>query len=206
MEYPVFEGRVLELVYKTDARLTPQFVAYKLGCPVGRAQALLEQMAGSGILSLESDDAGALYFDMAGRPAASGEPLSWQDRPASDGAASTPAAPSPSSWPAGTSWPAAPAAPVVVHVAAPVMVAPPKSVAVAILLAILFGPLGMLYATVAGGLVMMIVSLLVGIATLGAGWIVTWPVCVIWAALSAGAYNDRIRQPVGGGGPRPGGI
>jgi len=67
-----------------------------------------------------------------------------------------------------------------------------KSMAVAIILAILFGPLGMLYSTVMGGVVMIALSILVGIFTLGFGLFITWPVCVIWAAVAANSYNKNI--------------
>ena len=60
-----------------------------------------------------------------------------------------------------------------------------KNTGVAIILAIIFGPLGMLYSTVAGGIIMMIVSFVVALFTLGLGLIITWPICVIWAAVAA---------------------
>lgn len=66
-----------------------------------------------------------------------------------------------------------------------------KSMAVAIILAILFGPLGMLYSTVMGGVVMIALSILVGIFTLGFGLFITWPVCVIWAAVAANSHNKK---------------
>lgn len=50
-----------------------------------------------------------------------------------------------------------------------VIVGKQKSVGVAFLLAFLFGPLGLLYASVVGGIVMIIVSGLVAIVTLGFG-------------------------------------
>jgi len=75
----------------------------------------------------------------------------------------------------------------------PVMVVTPtKSVGIAVLLAIFFGPLGMLYATVLGGIVMLIVSMLVALVTLGFGLFLTWPICVVWAAIATNAYNKRI--------------
>ncbi|RPI18843.1 MAG: FHA domain-containing protein [Ignavibacteriae bacterium] len=68
----------------------------------------------------------------------------------------------------------------------------PKSVGVAITLAIFFGPLGMLYSTITGGLVMLGVSLLLGILTFGFSFFFTHPVCVVWAALAADAENKKI--------------
>jgi len=66
-----------------------------------------------------------------------------------------------------------------------------KSMGVTILLTILFGPLGMFYSTIVGGIVMLIISVLVGIFTLGVGFLITWPICIIWAAV---ATNDSNKQ------------
>jgi len=75
---------------------------------------------------------------------------------------------------------------------APVVVAPLKSIGIAILLTFLFGPLGMFYSTIAGGLVMLLVSIVVAAVTLGFGLIFTYPICIIWGAVAASSYNDRI--------------
>lgn len=67
-----------------------------------------------------------------------------------------------------------------------------RSVGVAFLLTLFFGPIGLLYATVTGGLVMIAVELMVfllGVVTLGLGWVlffVTWVVCIIWGCIAAG--------------------
>jgi hypothetical protein len=73
-----------------------------------------------------------------------------------------------------------------------VVVKTQKSMGVTILLTIFFGPLGMFYSTITGAIVMMIVSLLVGLFTLGIGLIFTWPVCVIWAAVASNNYNKSL--------------
>ena len=52
-----------------------------------------------------------------------------------------------------------------------VVVTPTKSTGVAILLTILFGPVGMFYSTIAGAIVMILVSLVVAVLTLGLGLI-----------------------------------
>jgi hypothetical protein len=74
----------------------------------------------------------------------------------------------------------------------PAVVVSPKNVGVSIILTVLFGPLGMFYSTIIGGIVMTIVSAVVGIATFGIGLAVTWPVSVIWGLVSTMAYNRRI--------------
>lgn len=70
----------------------------------------------------------------------------------------------------------------------------PKSLGLAIVLTIVFGPLGMLYATVTGGIVMLLVNLVVGIVTLGFGLLVTWPIGVIWAAIATNSHNKQLLQ------------
>ena len=73
-----------------------------------------------------------------------------------------------------------------------VVVAETKSVGVAILLTLLFGPLGMLYSTISGALVMIVVSIILGFFTLGFSLLLTWPVSVIWGAMAASAHNQRV--------------
>ena len=60
-----------------------------------------------------------------------------------------------------------------------------KSVVVALLLAFLFGPLGMFYSTVFSGLVMLMISPVAALLTLGMSLLITWPICMIWAAMAA---------------------
>ena len=67
-----------------------------------------------------------------------------------------------------------------------------KSPGIAILLTILFGPIGMFYSTIPGAILMCLVSLVVGVLTLGLGLLLTWPICVLWAALAANAYNKKV--------------
>ena len=91
--------------------------------------------------------------------------------------------------PAPASWNTPPSQPVAPVVPAYVLVRQPKSVGAAILLAIFFGPLGMLYSTVPGALVMMLVSFVLAIMTGGISFFLTWPICIVWAAVAAGEYN-----------------
>ena len=67
-----------------------------------------------------------------------------------------------------------------------------KSMGITILLTFLFGPLGMLYSTVTGAIVMIIVNVVVAIITLGFGLLITWPVCIIWAAVATNKYNKSL--------------
>jgi hypothetical protein len=79
-----------------------------------------------------------------------------------------------------------------------IVVTSTKSVGIAILLTILFGPLGMLYSTVPGGLIMLAVNaviFLLSVFTAGFGallFFITWPVCVVWGAIAAKSYNAKL--------------
>ena len=73
----------------------------------------------------------------------------------------------------------------------------PKSVLVAGLLTILFGPLGLLYVSVAGGLVMLVISTLVAAFTFGFGLLVTWPLCVAWGCTAAAMSRSDSPRIIG---------
>lgn len=67
-----------------------------------------------------------------------------------------------------------------------------KSIGLSLLLTILFGPLGLLYTTVSGAIIMFVVSLIVAIITFGLGYFFTLPICIIWGVLAAKNYNSKI--------------
>lgn len=73
-----------------------------------------------------------------------------------------------------------------------VIVISTKSVGISIILTVIFGPLGMFYSTIMGGIIMGLISFVVGVMTLGIGLIVTWPICVIWAAIATNSYNQSL--------------
>ncbi|WP_294160218.1 hypothetical protein [uncultured Selenomonas sp.] len=63
---------------------------------------------------------------------------------------------------------------------------------VAILLTVLFGPLGLLYSTVKGGIIMIVVAFVVGFLTLGFGALITWPVAIVWSYIATKKYNEQL--------------
>jgi hypothetical protein len=68
-----------------------------------------------------------------------------------------------------------------------------KSVWVAVLLALLLGPLGMIYSTVAGALVMSAATVVVLFLNNDGVWIAAWllpVVCAVWAGLAARSANS----------------
>jgi hypothetical protein len=73
-----------------------------------------------------------------------------------------------------------------------VAVAPPKSLAAALLLTFFFGPLGLFYASVTGGVVMLLVTIVAAAFTFGVSVLVTWPICMIWAAIGTSNHNNRM--------------
>jgi hypothetical protein len=56
-----------------------------------------------------------------------------------------------------------------------------KQVWVAVALALLFGPLGLLYCTITGAIVMMIVSVALALILGQLSFLITFPICAIWA-------------------------
>lgn len=70
----------------------------------------------------------------------------------------------------------------------------PKSMGISIALTLFFGPLGMFYSTIAGAIIMIIIDIIVGIFTFGIGLLVTWPIQVIWAAISTSSYNKKLMR------------
>ena len=77
----------------------------------------------------------------------------------------------------------------------------PKKVGLAILLASLFGPLGLLYSTASGALYALLAWCFLVLATcddwIGSDIVVSialiWPICVAWAAFAARTYNEDRR-------------
>jgi hypothetical protein len=65
-----------------------------------------------------------------------------------------------------------------------------KSVVIALLLTFFFGPFGMLYSTVTGAIVMLILYVALGIPTLGWALAGLHPIALIWAAWAAHKSNN----------------
>lgn len=65
-----------------------------------------------------------------------------------------------------------------------------KSAGVAFLLAFLFGPLGLLYASVTGGLIMLVLSFISIIFFPLA--ILCWIICMIWAVIAVNNHNSNM--------------
>ena len=75
MEVQRFEQAILKMAFETDAKITTASVAYYLGIPSRKANELLETLLAEGVLELDSDDEGNLYYYLPhqGGPLSSGE-------------------------------------------------------------------------------------------------------------------------------------
>lgn len=71
------------------------------------------------------------------------------------------------------------------------VVAEQKSAALAFVLALLFGPLGLLYATVNGGLIMLVINVLFFIPTAGLIVFLTTPIEAVWAVMAVNESNRK---------------
>jgi hypothetical protein len=60
-----------------------------------------------------------------------------------------------------------------------------KSAIAAFFLTFLFGPLGLLYATIGGGIFMIIIAVILVPMTVGLAVLVVWPVSMIWGVVAA---------------------
>ena len=70
----------------------------------------------------------------------------------------------------------------------------PKSVGLAVLLAALFGPLGLFYASTGGALFMLFLAVVLGVFTVGLGLIPVWLLCIAWAYVAAVHSNNEMER------------
>ena len=73
-----------------------------------------------------------------------------------------------------------------------VVVADTKSVLLAVILASTFGPLGLVYCSILGAVIMFVFSLVIFIITFGYGGFLVWPLCSIWAFFATRSYNQKL--------------
>ncbi len=64
-----------------------------------------------------------------------------------------------------------------------------KSVLLSLVLTFFFGPFGMLYSTLVGAIVMLVLYVVLGIPTLGWAIAVLHPIAMIWGAVAANRAN-----------------
>jgi len=81
----------------------------------------------------------------------------------------------------------------------------PKSAALAFVLTFFFGPLGMLYSTITGALVMFLANLVLVPLTFGLILPVLWPIQLVWAVVACNNAN-RAAGGNANAGPGAGGV
>jgi hypothetical protein len=69
---------------------------------------------------------------------------------------------------------------------------PLKSVAVALLFSALLGPIGVLYSSMTGGIILILMGLLILRMKLWGLAIILWILCCIWGVAAANRYNKKI--------------
>lgn len=77
-----------------------------------------------------------------------------------------------------------------------IVVTSTKSVAISIIFTFLFGPLGLLYSTVSGGIIMIVIGIILFVLTAGLGLISTWPICMIWGVIAVSNSNKKVLNQI----------
>jgi hypothetical protein len=65
-----------------------------------------------------------------------------------------------------------------------------RSLRMAVLLTVLFGPLGLFYVSPLGGLLMTMVTLTAGLFTMGVALLFAWPFCILWATAATITFEE----------------
>ncbi len=65
-----------------------------------------------------------------------------------------------------------------------------KSTILALVLTVFFGPFGMLYSTIPGAIIMLVLYVAIGIPTLGWGLVALHPIAIIWGVWAAHNANQ----------------
>lgn len=68
---------------------------------------------------------------------------------------------------------------------------PPKSAWAAFFLTFFFGPLGLLYASIAGGIILTVIALIIVPLTAGIAAFLIRPISIIWGVLAALASKEK---------------
>lgn len=63
----VIEGRLLELAYTTDAKITPHVLAYYANCSIEDAELVLDRLVARDRISMEIEDDGTIRYDIPNR-------------------------------------------------------------------------------------------------------------------------------------------
>lgn len=67
-----------------------------------------------------------------------------------------------------------------------------RSLGTAVLLTVLFGPLGLFYVSPLGGVLMTMVTLTAGLFTMGVALLFAWPFCILWATAATITFEEPV--------------
>lgn len=68
---------------------------------------------------------------------------------------------------------------------------PLKNVAGALLFSVILGPVGLLYATSLGGIIMIVIGFIVACSKFIVPIVMVWLICCIWSVLAVNHYNKK---------------
>jgi hypothetical protein len=71
---------------------------------------------------------------------------------------------------------------------------PYKNLAVALLFSLFFGPLGLLYASMRGGIIMVFIAFVVICNRFPVPIVIMWISCCIWSVMATNRYNNKIME------------
>ena len=71
---------------------------------------------------------------------------------------------------------------------------PYKNLAASLLFSVFLGPVGLLYATARGGIIMAVIAFVVISSRFPVPIIITWVSCCIWSVLATNRYNQKLME------------
>lgn len=71
---------------------------------------------------------------------------------------------------------------------------PYKSLATSLLFSVFLGPIGLLYATSRGGIIMALIAFVVMSSRLPVPIIIMWVSCCIWSVIATNRYNHKLME------------
>jgi hypothetical protein len=78
-----------------------------------------------------------------------------------------------------------------------VVTIPTKRMSSALLLTLIFGPIGMFYSTILGAIIMLALLLTIAISAFGIGLLlIIWLIQLIWTGIAVNSYNKRIMDKI----------
>lgn len=69
-----------------------------------------------------------------------------------------------------------------------------RSAGAALGLTFFFGPLGLLYATVWGGIILSVIAAISAILTVGLSLLLIWPIAMVWGTVTASNRHSRFER------------